>query len=75
MSNNATKPGAKPTGQEMRLYRNKRKRKLNRPEAGQLKVGIWGRIIVGARWTEPSGLKVGETVTVRREEGRLIITK
>jgi hypothetical protein len=77
LTNNEAKPeteGSLPV-EEMQLYKTKHPKKLDRPETGQLKVSIWGRVIIGARWTEPAGFKEGDTVTIKREEGRIIISK
>lgn len=60
----------------MRLYKIKVKRKLHRPATGQVKVTIQGRILLGPKWSEPIGLKVGDTVEIRREgTSHLILTK
>lgn len=60
----------------MQLYKNKVKRKLHRPETGQVKVTIQGRILLGPKWSEPIGLKVGDMVKITREgSSRLILTK
>jgi|GEM_PF-4150700 len=59
----------------MRLYKPKRKKKLDRPETGQVKVNIDGKIHLSPRWSEPAGFKPGDTVKIRREEGRIILTK
>ena len=60
----------------MRLYKTKVKRKLHRPETGQVKVTNHGLIQLGPKWSEPIGLKVGDTVKIRREgTSHLVLTK
>ncbi len=60
----------------MRLYKTKVKRKLHRPETGQVKVTNLDRILLGPKWSEPLGLKVGDVVKITREgNSRLILTK
>ena len=79
MQDEQTRPKARGLGRARdrmpRLYRNRRPRKLDRPETGQVKVNIDGKIHLSPRWSEPSGFRPGDAVYIRREEGRIVLTK
>lgn len=50
-------------------------RSVSRPSEGEVKVISFDRIVLGKKWTEPLGLKEGDSVRIRREESSLVLTK
>ena len=53
----------------------RKERQLSRPTEGEVKVITLNRIVIGEKWTQPLGLKQGDSLKIRREDSSLILTK